>query len=61
MDDSFLFCPTQWKEGGRRRGGGVTVVLVVFVSYQLLGVVVVENAFIPFDGAGLDLANLVTL
>ena len=60
--DGFLFFFLRSGKGeGRRRGGGVTVTVVVFVSCQLFGVVVMETAFITFDGAGLDLANLVTL
>ena len=41
----------------------MTVRVAVFMFCQLLGVVVVvETAFITFDGAGwLDLTNLVTL
>mmetsp|Transcript_16965 Transcript_16965/g.32193 ORF Transcript_16965/g.32193 Transcript_16965/m.32193 type:complete len:87 (+) Transcript_16965:742-1002(+) len=57
----FLFFPLQWKEEGRRRGSGVIVTVAIFVPCQLFGVVVVETAFVTFDGAGLDLANLVTL
>ena len=38
-----------------------TVAVAICVSCQLFGVVDVETAFITFDGAGLDLANLVTL
>ena len=62
MGDSFLFFFLRSGKGeGRRRGGGVTVTLAVIISCQLLGDFVVETTFITFDGAGLDLANLVAL
>ncbi len=62
MGNSFLsFFLRSGKRREEEEGGGVTVTVAVFVSCQLFGVVVVETAFITFDGAGLDLANLVTL
>jgi len=61
----FPLCFSQWEEEGERRGGGVTVTVIIiiiyyyYVSCQLLGDVVVETtAFIAFDGAGLDFANV---
>ena len=59
----FLLCfsAVERKEEGRRGMGYITVAVAAFVSCQLLGGVVETAFFITFDGAGLDLANLVTL
>ena len=56
---SFFLCV--FRSGKKREEEeGVTVTVAVLVSCQLFGVVLV-SAFITIDGAGLDLAILVTL
>jgi len=61
LTTTLLLAQYSGKEEGRRRGSGVIVTVAIFVPCQLFGVVVVETAFVTFDGAGLDLANSVTL